>query len=90
MGNPRLGTCPNHLTLPLLRYDEIAADITIRKDIVIKKNDKDKNFHSQSLRTTSLAHVHEEGLPEQTMKEFSGHRRNAIRTYKVTPNVIHS
>ena len=70
-----------------IRYDEIAAGITIRKAIVIKKNDKNENFHSQSLRTTSLAH--KEGVPEQTMKEFSGHRRNAIRTYKVTPNVIH-
>ena len=57
--------------------------------IKIDRNDKKCNNRNQSLRATSLTRLHQDEVEEQVVKEFSGHRSNAVRTYKVTPNSTH-
>ena len=54
----------------------------------IDRNDKKQNYRNQSLRATSLTRLHRVHVEEQVVKEFSGHRFNAVRTYKVTPDEI--
>ena len=54
--------------------------------IMIDKNDKKKNYRNQSLWATSLTRLDHARGEELVTKELSGHRSNAIHTYKVTPD----
>ena len=42
------------------------------------------NFRNHSLRATSITRMNQAKVPEQEIKEFSGHRSSAVRTYKHT------
>ena len=48
----------------------------------------DGTFRNQSLRSTSLTQLHEGNVPEQAIKEFSGHHSNAVRSYKRTSHAM--
>ena len=42
----------------------------------------EENFRNQSLQASSLTRMHQAHVLEQAIKEFSGHRSNAMRVYK--------
>ena len=45
-------------------------------------------FTNHSLRATSASRMYENDIPEQVIKEITGHRSEAVRMYKRTPDVI--
>ena len=45
-------------------------------------------FTNHSLRATSASRMYENDIPEQVIKEITGHRSECVRTYKRTPDSI--
>ena len=59
---------------------------TIKK--MCKKAGLVGKFTNHSLRATSASRMYEQDIPEQVIKEITGHRSDAVRTYKHTPDSI--
>ena len=43
------------------------------------------HFTNHSLRVSAATRMYSEGVDEQVLKERTGHRSDAVRTYKKTP-----
>ena len=67
-------------------YDNHKVSSTI-KDIYSKAGLVGK-FTNHSLHATSASRMYENDIPEHVIKEITGHRSEAVRTYKHTPNII--
>ena len=78
----------NNMGLDMSMVSNMVKELCILAGIKVDRNDPKRNFRNQCLRSTSLTRLHQENIQEQVVKEISGHRSNAVHTYKVTPESV--
>ena len=94
---PNAKTCQKFYMRPRTKYnatvwfcDQPYGNHKVSKTIkeICKKGGLVGKFTNHSLRATSASRMFENEIPEQVIKEITGHKSDCVRTYKRTPDVI--
>ena len=94
---PQVKTCQKFYMRPKMRFnakvwycDQPYGNHKLSKTIkeMCKKAGIDGKFTNHSLRATSASRMYANDIPEQVIKEITGHKSDCVRTYKRTPDLI--
>ena len=94
---PQAKTCQKFYMRPKIKYnakvwycDQPYGNHKVSKTIkeMCNKAGLEGKLTNHSLRAMSASRMYENDIPEQVIKEITGHKSDCVRTYKRTPDVI--